>query len=289
MQINSDNSKIINPVTDMLSNNCLQDALACYYAHKDGYTEHLERIFTKKDYKQYLDIKEETATPKPVIASKNYNRQHIIYLMALTDITKSKDDKYGQKNHFLCIKNPNGLVYKDNAKKHCFGLGEATQRVKLPTKADFEADNKKCDEKYGGQMRKLAEQKANSFCYLVHWIDTGKHDRIETEEDKKKFAKTNTCWICKDKFDTDNKDKIELWKTPIPIVFHNFRGYDSHLVCESVGKSVNAYQIKVIAETFERYKSMKCKGVYSYEYIDSQDRFLETELPPIHEFSTYLH
>jgi hypothetical protein len=37
--------------------------------------------------------------------------------------------------------------------------------------ADFEADNKKCDEKYGGQMRKLAEQKANSFCYFVHWID----------------------------------------------------------------------------------------------------------------------
>ena len=116
--------------------------------------------------------------------------------------------------------------------------------------ADFEADNKKCDEKYGGQMRKLAEQKANSFCYLVHWIDTEKvwgpflyrgenatqefvkridkeliqinrvlaikHDRIVTEEDKKKFAKTNTCWICKDKFDTakqdtpclDNKNKV---------------------------------------------------------------------------------
>jgi hypothetical protein len=39
--------------------------------------------------------------------------------------------------------------------------------------ADFEADNKKCNEKYGGKMRKLAEQKANSFCYLVYWIDTG--------------------------------------------------------------------------------------------------------------------
>jgi hypothetical protein len=31
--------------------------------------------------------------------------------------------------------------------------------------------------------------------------------------------------------------------------------------------------------------SLLCrKGVYPYEYIDSQDRFLETELPPIHEF-----
>ena len=102
--------------------------------------------------------KEESAISKLVIASKNYKRQHIIYLIALTDITKSEDDKYGQKNHFLWIKNPEGLVYKDNANKvkkhlcnrcfqsfqseksliyhqeHCFGLGEATQRVTLPTK-----------------------------------------------------------------------------------------------------------------------------------------------------------
>ena len=308
--------------------------------------------------------------------------------------------------------------------------------------ADFEADNKKCDKNYGGQMHKLAEQKANSFCYKVHWIDTGdvwgpflyrgenptqefvrridqelvhinevlaiKADRIVTEEDKKKFAEAVTCWICKGKFainkeeigrlenkivslkeklekfdkksaeyngiqitivkvikaivnekakankvwdhchitgkfrgsahsDCNLKLKIEPWKIPIPVIFHNFRGYDSHLVCESVGKSANARNIRVIAETFERYKSMKVgqlkyidsmqfmnsslakltenlgdkhpltsryfksqgytdkqislatrKGIYPYDYIDSQDRFLETELPPIHEFSTTL-
>src|SRR5687768_9583608 len=106
--------------------------------------------------------------------------------------------------------------------------------------ADFEADNKKCDEKYNRQMRKLTEQKANSFCYLVHWIDTGdvwgpflyrdenatqefvrridqelvrinevlavKHERIETEEDKKKFAESDTCWICKRKFTIDREE-----------------------------------------------------------------------------------
>ena len=78
--------------------------------------------------------------------------------MALTDITKSEDEKYRQKNHFLWIKNIDGLVFKDTAyyakkyickkctiswpsekslayyQKHCFGLGEATQEVKLPTK-----------------------------------------------------------------------------------------------------------------------------------------------------------
>ena len=84
--------------------------------------------------------------------------------MALTDITKSDEGKYGQKNHFLWIKNPNTLVFKDTAykgKKHlcnrcfqsfpssksltnhqewCFGLGEAPQRVELPVKGknDFE-------------------------------------------------------------------------------------------------------------------------------------------------------
>ncbi|RGB22172.1 hypothetical protein C1646_776508 [Rhizophagus diaphanus] len=65
--------------------------------------------------------KEETATPKPVIANKNFKRQHKIRLLALTDITKSEDDKYGQKNYFLWIKNSSRLIYGDSAykeKKH---------------------------------------------------------------------------------------------------------------------------------------------------------------------------
>ena len=85
---------------------------------------------------------EETARLKPVVASKNFyipnsckienckhnnlnecyeKRPHVIHLMAITDITQSEEGKYRQKNHFLWIKNPNGLVYKDSAhsnKKH---------------------------------------------------------------------------------------------------------------------------------------------------------------------------
>src|SRR6185436_17599167 len=78
--------------------------------------------------------------------------------------------------------------------KWCFGLGDAPQKVTMPEKgkndiekfknyarmiygpcviiADFESDNKKCDESYGENMRKFAEQKANSFSYVIHWIDT---------------------------------------------------------------------------------------------------------------------
>jgi hypothetical protein len=210
-----------------------------------------------------------------VIASKNFKRQHKIRLLTLTDITKDNEtDKYGQKNHFLWIKNPSRLIYGDNAHKEkkylcdgctiswssekslehhlewCPGIHEnAPQRVAMPVKgvndyekfknygrminapcvitADFEADNKKCNKAYDGRMIKLTEQKANSFCYLVHWIDTGdvwgpflyrgenatqefdrridqelvkinevlaiKHDRIETEEDKKRFAEAVSC------------------------------------------------------------------------------------------------
>ena len=43
--------------------------------------------------------------------------------------------------------------------------------------------------------------------------------------------------------DCNLKLKIELWKTPIPVIFHNFWEYDFHLVCESVGKSANARNI----------------------------------------------
>ncbi|GBB95633.1 hypothetical protein RclHR1_25800002 [Rhizophagus clarus] len=275
--INPDNKGLIDSETNALSEKCLQDALGCYFAHQDKPDiDHLERIFWATKLKPYLDVvkldgipmptpiclrifnkieemnpdisinvwewKEETATPKPVIASKNIyipnsckienckhnnlnkcqeKRIHVIHLMALTNITKSEEKKYGQKNHFLWIKNPNGLVFKDTAyhgekhlcnrcfqsfpsentlvhhQEHCFGLGEATQRVDLPVKgvndfeqfknygrminapcviiADFEAGNKKPGLINGGKPRIISEQYANSFCYLVHWIDTGDH------------------------------------------------------------------------------------------------------------------
>ena len=41
-----------------------------------------------------------------------------------------------------------------------------------------------------------------------------KADRIETEEDKKKFAKAVNCWICKNKFNIDT-DEIERLETKI--------------------------------------------------------------------------
>ncbi|GBB93318.1 hypothetical protein RclHR1_02150005 [Rhizophagus clarus] len=214
--INSDNKGLIDLKTNKLSENCLQGAIGCYFAHQDGKTKHLERIFRTNNLKPYLekvklndipmptpncsrifkkieeinpDISinvwewnEEIASSRSVIFSKNPKRPHVIYLLALTDITKSEDYNWPSEASL------------NHHQDYCHGLGEECQIVKLPQKgvnnfmefknygqmmnapyviiADFESDNKKCDELYGGSMRKLAEQKANSFCYLVHWIDT---------------------------------------------------------------------------------------------------------------------
>jgi hypothetical protein len=52
-------------------------------------------------------------------------------------------------------------------------------------KVDFESKHKKTDEKYGGSMWKISEQKAMSYSYTIHWMDTGKiwgHGPNATEE-----------------------------------------------------------------------------------------------------------
>lgn len=110
--------------------------------------------------------------------------------------------------------------------------------------ADFEADNKKCNEKYRGKMHKIYEQKVNSFCYIILWIDTGdvwdpfiyrnenatqefvkrmdieivkinnvlanKVKHIKIEEDISRFNNVNTCWICGRKFIIDRKKLVKM-------------------------------------------------------------------------------
>ena len=49
--INPDNSNIIDPATGNLTDNCLKGALECYFANKDGITDHLGRcIYRAKSF-----------------------------------------------------------------------------------------------------------------------------------------------------------------------------------------------------------------------------------------------
>ena len=173
---------------------CLMHALDAYFASKDGITKNLQRLSVINPYSNKVNLdgipmptpicprtfqkieaqnpeisinvwewKEETATPKPVIASKNFfihnscqvagcehprpnecmtKRPHVIYLMALTDINKAEDTgKYSQRNHFLWIKNPDGLIFKDtkhNGKKYlCYKCFQSLIIVKLSIVYNF--------------------------------------------------------------------------------------------------------------------------------------------------------
>src|SRR6266496_5406876 len=52
---------------------------------------------------------------------------------------------------------------------------------------------------------------------------------------------------------------------------------------------ITSQHFKKLGYTDEQIALVFRKGVYPYDYIDSRDRFLKTELSPIHEFTTKLH
>ena len=104
----------------------------------------------------------------------------------------------------------------------------------------------------------------------------------------------------------------------LPVVIHNLKGYDGHLIIKSLKSEFG--KVKVIPQNMEKYLSLtvgqlkfldsfqftsqsleklvntleedefkyltdhlelvRREGVYAYDYMDSVDRFKETELPP---------
>ena len=116
----------------------------------------------------------------------------------------------------------------------------------------------------------------------------------------------------------------KTWK--LPIFFHNLRGYDSHIIMQAVKKEYK--RIDCIAQSMEKYMTFRIsnlqfydsvqhligsldsltktlkefpitsqyyetdlirKGVYPYEYMDSWERFEETQLPSKGAFYSKLY
>ena len=94
---------------------------------------------------------------------------------------------------------------------------------------------------------------------------------IMTEEEENLFQKSNSCWICKKLIDNDEEKvrdhchvtgkfrgaahwncniNFQLTKK-VPVIFHNLRGYDSHLIFNELTKF--DVKTKVIPNGLEKY------------------------------------
>ena len=94
---------------------------------------------------------------------------------------------------------------------------------------------------------------------------------IISAEEEERFQLKNSCWICDKLFDVgDNKVRdhchitgkyrgaahwscninLKLTKK-IPVIFHNLRGYGSHLIIKEIGKF--DVKVSVIPNGFEKY------------------------------------
>jgi hypothetical protein len=185
---------------------------------------------------------------------------------------------------------------------------------------------------------------------------------VMTADDQAAFAAATVCYICDKQFGTTTSARkvrdhdhisgeyrgaahcscnlAKRRQRKIPVFFHNFRGFDSHLIVPALGNHKDR-KLKVIAQTMEKYMQlqfgdhivykdslqfMSCslerlaanllksgrdgfkhllhefaghsdadvdlllrKGIYPYDYVDSEARLTETkQLPPREAFFNQL-
>ena len=104
-----------------------------------------------------------------------------------------------------------------------------------------------------------------------------------SEKEEEKFQSSNTCWICKkpiDHGDEKVRDHCHVtgkfrdtahWNCNInlpltknvPVVFHNLRGYDSHLIFRELNKfDVKIYVIQNGLEKYMTFFSKQKLSIY---------------------------
>ena len=192
--------------------------------------------------------------------------------------------------------------------------------------------------------------------------EKAKRRLVMTKKDEEDFQNAKKCWICQRQYKPDEGENIPVRdhchmtgkyrgsahktcnlrlqisaeKIKIPVIFHNLKGYDGHLIIEGMGDIIKRepLNIDVIASNAEKYITfkigkhlkfidsyqfmasplanlakalpdnkyiytseafsgekldlMKAKGVYPYDYMDSFQKFSETQLPKRDDFYSLL-
>ena len=110
------------------------------------------------------------------------------------------------------------------------------------------------------------------YDYLKKVMKKHFNKNLVMTKDEEQFQSSNTCWICEKLFDDEKvRDHCHItekfrgeahWSyninlqltKKVPVIFHNLRGYDSHLIfCE-----INKFDAKidVIPNRLEKYKAL---------------------------------
>ena len=198
--------------------------------------------------------------------------------------------------------------------------------------------------------------------------EKAKRRLVMTKKDEEDFQNAKKCWICQRQYKPDEGENIRVRdhchmtgkyrgsahntcnlrlqisaeKIKIPVIFHNLKGYDGHLIIEGMGDIIKEKKereeeplnINVIASNAEKYITfkigkhlkfidsyqfmasplanlaktlpaekyiytseafsgekldlMKAKGVYPYDYMDSFQKFSQTQLPKREDFYSLL-
>ena len=120
-------------------------------------------------------------------------------------------------------------------------------------------------------LMSLLEQflKEYKYCRKVMNKDFNKNF-IKSEKEEHLFQQSNSCWICKKLIDDEEKIKdhchvtgkfrgaphgscninLQLTKK-VPVIFHNLRRYNSHLIFNELGKF--GVKISVVSNGLEKY------------------------------------
>ena len=198
--------------------------------------------------------------------------------------------------------------------------------------------------------------------------EKAKRRLVMSKKDEEDFQNAKKCWICQRQYKPDEGENIRVRdhchitgkyrgsahntcnlrlqisaeKIKIPVIFHNLKGYDGHLIIEGMGDIIKEKEkreeeplnINVIASNAEKYITfkigkhlkfidsyqfmasplanlaktlpaekyiytseafsgekldlMKVKGVYPYDYMDSFQKFSQTQLPKREDFYSLL-